>query len=391
MVMEPLQQEPQQPLKKNNHHILYTRRWLLLLVYCAVSVMVNFEWMTYAALPSFVMQWYNTSLFGLNLMSIVYSATTVPLLLVCSALVDRFHLGSVLRASSIFHIVGVWVRYLGSESGEESYWVAFSGQFLCSLAQVVIVISPAKLSNVWFGAHERTLVTGLGFASGMAGIAVAYAVCPTAVPQSLDSSEQGRQFRLLILAQAICTTLVSLVMIAYFPNAPPTSPSLPAEIEEEYYSARDALSVCSSSSSRSSVASASAEFPLANDLTSPLVESPVFASAENGSAAALAGVEVGVGSGGGGGGAGDGGVVVPSVPAPAAVKEAPETPAAHGVTHFSTCAGVRECFSRRDFCGVCLCFGMAYGAGGCVFSVLNQVLDDYWNDTELSDIGVEES
>jgi MFS family permease len=98
-----------------------------------------------------------------------------------------------------------------------------AGRILNSLACPPIAVTVTKLSAVWFGDKERTLVTAVAVVMNNAGSAFGMIISPYAVPYASDMPR-------LLWIQAGLAIFALICCLIYMPIMPPTHPSPAAKI-----------------------------------------------------------------------------------------------------------------------------------------------------------------
>lgn len=68
---------------------LYKRRWPMLLLFVLCSMANAIQWIQYSIIPTVIMNFYNVSSFTVDLTSIVYMITYIPLIFPASWILDK--------------------------------------------------------------------------------------------------------------------------------------------------------------------------------------------------------------------------------------------------------------------------------------------------------------
>jgi len=106
-----------------------------------------------------------------------------------------------------------------------SIWVVGFAQTLIALAGPIVMAAPPKLSARWFPANERTIATAISVCANNVGSGIGYVLPPYLV--------QAYGFRNFLLIEAAVGALLFIVALIYFPESPPTPPSLTEKLEQE--------------------------------------------------------------------------------------------------------------------------------------------------------------
>lgn len=120
-------------------------------------------------------------------------------------------------ASSIFILVGNWLRYGGTRCSPPSFPLTMTGQILIGLAQPFVLSAPTRYSDLWFSPNGRVSATALASLANPFGGALGQLINPFLAPNS-D----------LIPNMTLYVALISSVATVpsfFIPSKPPTPPS----------------------------------------------------------------------------------------------------------------------------------------------------------------------
>ena len=154
---------------------VYYRRWLMLIVFCCVSMSNAAQWIQYATISNVVREYYNIGYLTVDWLSMIYMLVYIPLIFPVTWLLEReqgLKVIGVLAGS--LNCAGAWLRYAGSVP--ETFWLAFMGQTTVSIAQVFILGMPAHVAATWFGANEVSTACAIGVFGNQVGILLALCV-----------------------------------------------------------------------------------------------------------------------------------------------------------------------------------------------------------------------
>ena len=156
---------------------VYYRRWLMLLIFCLVSMSNAAQWIQYGTITNVVCDYYNVGYLTVNWLSMIYMLVYIPLIFPVTWLLEReqgLKVIGVLAAS--LNCSGAWLRYAGSVP--ETFWLAFLGQTVVSIAQVFILGMPAHVAATWFGANEVSTACAIGvFGNQVCTVVVSVSFC----------------------------------------------------------------------------------------------------------------------------------------------------------------------------------------------------------------------
>ena len=131
---------------------LSPRRFVVLLIFSAYSLVNAFQWIQYSIISNVFEGFYNVSSLHIDWLSMVYMLAYVPLIFPATWLLDTRGLRLTALLGSGLNCLGAWIK-CGSVQ-QHLFWVTMLGQCLCSVAQVFILGLPSHIASVWFGPKE---------------------------------------------------------------------------------------------------------------------------------------------------------------------------------------------------------------------------------------------
>jgi len=130
-----------------------------------------------------------------------------------------------LTMGTFLNLVGAWLRYVSVYGA--NFWVCFTGQFLCAVAQLFILSVPTLLVALWFGVNERASVTSVAVTANQFGCAIGFLIPPLFVPSSTASQSSLKDgLGNLLLYQALLSSAVTIGLVLFGQTKPPSPPSL---------------------------------------------------------------------------------------------------------------------------------------------------------------------
>lgn len=139
---------------------LYKRRWVMLLIFSAYSMSNAFMWLQYGVINNIFMHFYNVDSEAINLLSMVYFFSYIPLILPVIWMLDKRGLRDILVVGAAFNCIGAWIKT--STADPQMFVVTLFGQFVCSVATVFVLGIPSRLASLWFGQHEVSTASSVG-------------------------------------------------------------------------------------------------------------------------------------------------------------------------------------------------------------------------------------
>eukprot|EP00808_Paulinella_micropora_P013311 g81871.t1 len=225
------QPDDAQPRKRRRNYSSYPRRWWILFVFSALSIMSHVLTYTFSPIHTRSSYYYSASEVQMSLFADCFFISYLLLAIPTSVLVDRKGLRFAVVSGAWIQTLGAFLRYAWPLlfpvlTAQDRYRLALSGQMICSIPEAIFGNAPPMIAAVWFPASERALATAIACSSGLAGIALAYILSPM-----LAREEDGSDIpHLLELYTYMCFGLAMLATL-YFPERPPCPPSYTAELK----------------------------------------------------------------------------------------------------------------------------------------------------------------
>lgn len=148
---------------------LYSRRWLMLLIFCGLSASNGFMYLQYSIISNIFMRFYDVDALAIDWLAMSYLLTYIPGILPVLWLLKTRGIREVIVIGAAFNCIGAWIK-VGS-ADPDLFYLTFLGQFVCSVADVFVLGIPSYLASVWFGEEEVTTACSIGV--------LGYQVCVT--------------------------------------------------------------------------------------------------------------------------------------------------------------------------------------------------------------------
>eukprot|EP01113_Clastostelium_recurvatum_P044028 TRINITY_DN7382_c0_g1_i1.p1 TRINITY_DN7382_c0_g1~~TRINITY_DN7382_c0_g1_i1.p1 ORF type:complete len:424 (+),score=68.54 TRINITY_DN7382_c0_g1_i1:178-1272(+) len=183
---------------------------------------VNYNniWLTYAVSPETSQALYDISSSTVNALTTTGPVCYLIIYPFASSSIDKLGLRkSMLIATGLMASGSILRSLCGGSAG--TFWLVPLGQVLNSMSLPVVASLPSVVSSTWFPVKERTLASAIGsMTAACLGCALSFLI---GMPVRTVT-----QLRFLLFIDALVAFLVFAACVAYFPNAPPTPPSLSA-------------------------------------------------------------------------------------------------------------------------------------------------------------------
>ena len=137
---------------------------------------------------------------------------------------DRFGLRISMLSGSWILAVGMGIRcFVPSQPGSKWIFLIHLGHIMIGIVGPLAMISPPRLSSVWFPPKQRTFATSIMVVAQSMGTALAFIIIPYLT--------QHYSIHTMLYVQAELGIFSALLATIYFPPHPPTPPSQSATTE----------------------------------------------------------------------------------------------------------------------------------------------------------------
>ncbi|XP_041475060.1 feline leukemia virus subgroup C receptor-related protein 2-like [Lytechinus variegatus] len=203
-----------------NYTRLYKRRWLMLGLFCMLSMSNAFQWIQYSVIGNVLVDYYNVEYIAVDWLSMIYMLVYIPLIFPVTWLLERAGLKVVGILGASLNCAGSWFRYAGAVP--HLFPLAFAGQTLCAIGQVFILGMPAHVAATWFGAKEVSTACAIGVFGNQLGVALGFVLPPLLVPPDGDVKKNMHN---MFVGTAAITSALLILIIAIYQDKPPMPPS----------------------------------------------------------------------------------------------------------------------------------------------------------------------
>ena len=196
----------------------YRYRWVVLVGFMLVAAMNQALWITFAPITSDAMKFYAASDIMIGLLSIVFMAVYIVLVLPAAWLIDTWGLRGAVSLGAVLTAVFGVTRGLFADN----FTLVFISQIGIAIGQPLILGAITKLAGRWFPRDERATAAGLGTLAIYLGILASLIVTPILL------SAHG--MKSMLLATGVVAAIGAAFFVATVREKPPT-PVGPADQE----------------------------------------------------------------------------------------------------------------------------------------------------------------
>lgn len=139
---------------------------------------------------------------------------------------NRFGLRVSVLISAWILAIGIGIRCLVPDNSKWVFLIHI-GHIMIGMVGPPFLISPPRLSSIWFSPRHRTWATAVPVIARSVGIALAFITIPYLTRQY--------DIHTMLYVQAETGLCVALLATIYFPATPPTPPSQSAGLERTQF------------------------------------------------------------------------------------------------------------------------------------------------------------
>lgn len=209
---------------------VYKIRWLILAIFVMFSASNAMQWIQYSIITDIIVKYYGVSTTWVDWTSMIYMILYIPFIFPGSYLLEKLGLRLAITIGVIGTCTGSWIK-VGSVSPDR-FWVGFLGQSIVALSQVFVLSVPARLAAVWFGSKQVSSACSIGVFGNQLGVAVGFLLPPMLVDSNGSQEKITHDLYVMFITVAIITSVILVLVLIFFRDAPPTPPSY-AQAQQE--------------------------------------------------------------------------------------------------------------------------------------------------------------
>ena len=188
-------------------------------------------WLTFSPISQSTQKYYNISESSVNLLLNWGPIIFIPCLPLAYILLNKENgfqksvriLAAIDFLATLIRIIPLFFKFeINSDEKIFPTICIHIGQILNAACGPLVMAPVSQLSCVWFGPNERTRATTLAIMAASFGSTVGFVISPWVVNLSEDMPK-------ILEIHFILASIVCLMTLMYFPDQPPTPPSLSAQ------------------------------------------------------------------------------------------------------------------------------------------------------------------
>jgi len=198
---------------------VYGYRWVVLLVYFLINVLMQAQWITFAPITSEAVVFYKVPALQIDLLSIIFMVVYLFVSFPASYIIDTWGIRIGIGIGAVLMgVFGFMKGFYGS-----SYNMVVIAQIGIAIGQPFVLNSITKVGVRWFPLHERATQAGISVLAQFLGIIIAMVLTPALFKM------YGMEKMLMIYG---IVTLAGAVIFILFNKENPPTPPCPAGHDE---------------------------------------------------------------------------------------------------------------------------------------------------------------
>ncbi len=189
---------------------VYGYRWVVLLAYMFISLMMQVFWICYAPITKVAAETLGVSDLQIGLLAMLFMYIYIPLALPASWLIDTWGLKKSVSLGVIMMAVFGLLRGIFTQD----YTLTLIMTIGLAVAQPLFLNSGTKLAANWFRLEERATVIGIGGIASLLGIVIGQIATPIML--------EAWGLRSAMLVYGVVSVVSALLFIIFAKDHPPT-------------------------------------------------------------------------------------------------------------------------------------------------------------------------
>ena len=209
-------------MTSNTEIKVYGYRWIILLLFMSLNIIIQMLWISFAAVTSVAMVFYSVDEMGIYLLSMTFMVVYIPVTFLSAWIIDKYDFKKGTIVGAILTGGFGFLRIFSTNN----YPVVLISQIGVAVAQPFILNSITKMSANWFPENERTTATGISLISVFIGTALGLFATPFIV--------NAVNFQAMLNTYGIISLIIGIIYTIFIRNRPPTPPSEKIETEKVF-------------------------------------------------------------------------------------------------------------------------------------------------------------
>lgn len=212
-------------MEDQSHYRVYGYRWIILILYAAVSLMIQLLWSTFFSITTAAWQYYGFSSAtegenAISLLSLIFMVGMIVISLPSLAAFEKFGYKKAVGFGALLTGAAALVRGFWGDH----YMVVLICTIAFSVAQPFILNAVGLVAGKWFPQNERATANGVGVLSIYVGMMIGLVLTPILL-------ENGMNIKMILTVYGIVSAVIAILFVIFTKEAPATPPCAPEESE----------------------------------------------------------------------------------------------------------------------------------------------------------------
>ncbi|PCE66007.1 MFS transporter [Sediminicola luteus] len=197
------------------------KRWLMLLLFMFLTIMVELQWLTHAPIARVAQVFYGNQLtrfswLTIDTLALVYMVMFLLMCVPASYFLDTYGIRKGIGFGAILTLIGGAIKgFFG-----HNILLVFVGQLILAVAQPFILNGVTAFSARWFPGDERAMVAGFLALAQYVGIILVMVVTPSLVVAAAADVNYGQGVDHMLWIYMFPTVLSALLFLWFFRARP---------------------------------------------------------------------------------------------------------------------------------------------------------------------------
>jgi len=201
---------------------LYNYRWIVLLVYAVINIVVQIQWLTFATIAREAKIVYEATSLQIDFFSLIYMIVFLIVCVPASYVIDTYGIKIGIGIGAL--LTGVFGLVKGIYATD--YTIVAISQVGLAIAQPFVLNAATKLSSRWFPPNERATAVGIATLSQFIGILIVM----IATPLMISKTPEGiYDISSMMMTWGIISAIASIILLIFLKESPPTPPVIGEE------------------------------------------------------------------------------------------------------------------------------------------------------------------
>jgi MFS family permease len=201
-------------MKNNNNIKLYSYRWVVLIVFFALNLIMQIHYLTFASITGEAAKYYGVSDLKINFLAASYMLVYVLMSLPVAYILNRLGLYKGVGLGAV--LLGIFGLLKGFYAG--NYTIVLWSSIALAVAQPLIGNGVTRFSTVWFPVAHRGVITGIVMLSQFVGMLLALAITPYIV--------EKYEIKGMLMIYGVITFIICIIFLMFMREKPPTPPDI---------------------------------------------------------------------------------------------------------------------------------------------------------------------